>query len=58
MYCLLDVSWTCNDVMFCVTVRYEITTAKPAGAISGVQHTEGGPVEYSNQLPQSCRLSR
>jgi len=41
-----------------MAVRYEITTAKPAGAISGVQHTEGGPVEYSDKMPQSCRLSK
>ena len=47
-----------NDVDICVTVRYEITTLKPAGAISGMQHTEGGPVEYSDKLPQTCRLSR
>lgn len=40
-----------------VCVRHEITTLKPSCAISGVQHTEGGPVEYSHQLPQSCRLS-
>ena len=50
--CCMPVHW--SDVI----ARYEITTAKPAGAISGVQQSDGGPVEYSYQLPQYCRLSR
>jgi len=47
-----------DELMFLVTARYEITTGKPAGVISGVQHSEAGPIDYSYQLPQSCRLSR
>jgi hypothetical protein len=37
--------------------RYRITTEKPAGAISGTQKQENGPLEWSYSLPITCRLS-
>ncbi|TNN63303.1 Inhibitor of nuclear factor kappa-B kinase subunit epsilon [Liparis tanakae] len=37
---------------------YKITTEKPMGAISGIQRVEGGPIEWSYQLPHSCQLSQ
>ncbi|XP_033821831.1 inhibitor of nuclear factor kappa-B kinase subunit epsilon [Periophthalmus magnuspinnatus] len=37
---------------------YKITTEKPTGAIAGVQRVEAGPIEWSYQLPHSCRLSQ
>ncbi|KAJ8301580.1 hypothetical protein KUTeg_020567 [Tegillarca granosa] len=36
---------------------YEITRSKEPGVISGVQKTEGGEIEWSKELPQTCRLS-
>lgn len=36
---------------------YRITAEKQSGVISGVQHTEHGPVEWNRQLPATCRLS-
>ncbi|KAA0707755.1 Inhibitor of nuclear factor kappa-B kinase subunit epsilon [Triplophysa tibetana] len=36
---------------------YKITTEKPEGAISGVQKTEDGPIEWNYRMPQSCQLS-
>ncbi|XP_029472324.1 serine/threonine-protein kinase TBK1 isoform X2 [Rhinatrema bivittatum] len=38
-------------------VMYKIITCKPAGAISGVQKAENGPIEWSWDLPISCSLS-
>lgn len=37
--------------------RYRITTEKPAGAISGTQKQENGPLEWGYSLPVTCRLS-
>lgn len=28
------------------------------GAIAGIQRVEGGPIEWSYQLPHSCQLSQ
>lgn len=39
-------------------LMYTITTEKASGVISGIQHTEGGPIEWSRQLPPTCRLSK
>uniref|UniRef100_UPI00398F48AA serine/threonine-protein kinase TBK1-like n=1 Tax=Pristiophorus japonicus TaxID=55135 RepID=UPI00398F48AA len=39
-------------------MMYKITTEKPAGAIAGVQNRDCGPVEWSNELPITCRLSQ
>uniref|UniRef100_A0A8C8SAT4 Inhibitor of nuclear factor kappa B kinase subunit epsilon n=1 Tax=Pelusios castaneus TaxID=367368 RepID=A0A8C8SAT4_9SAUR len=38
-------------------IMYKITTEKPAGAIAGVQRQENGPIEWSYELPITCRLS-
>ncbi|XP_063783612.1 serine/threonine-protein kinase TBK1 isoform X2 [Pseudophryne corroboree] len=38
-------------------VMYKIITGKPSGAISGVQRTENGPIEWNWDLPLSCNLS-
>lgn len=38
-------------------IMYRITTEKPAGAISGTQKQENGPLEWSYKLPITCRLS-
>ncbi|XP_060598323.1 serine/threonine-protein kinase TBK1-like isoform X3 [Ruditapes philippinarum] len=34
-----------------------ITSKKPTGAISGVQKTLDGPIEWSNTLPDTCQMS-
>ncbi|XP_060701254.1 serine/threonine-protein kinase TBK1-like isoform X2 [Hemiscyllium ocellatum] len=39
-------------------MMYKITTQKPEGAIAGVQHRDEGSIEWSHELPVSCRLSR
>ncbi|XP_023217768.1 serine/threonine-protein kinase TBK1-like [Centruroides sculpturatus] len=39
------------------TMHY-ITTKKASGVISGVQCTENGPIEWSEELPKSCLLSQ
>ncbi|NXP02229.1 IKKE kinase, partial [Thinocorus orbignyianus] len=36
---------------------YKITTEKPPGAIAGVQRQENGTIEWSYELPVTCRLS-
>ncbi|XP_052781597.1 serine/threonine-protein kinase TBK1-like [Mya arenaria] len=36
---------------------FEITRHKESGMIMGVQHTEGGAIEWSRELPPTCRLS-
>ncbi|NWR45854.1 IKKE kinase, partial [Regulus satrapa] len=36
---------------------YKITTEKPPGAIAGVQRQENGSIEWSYELPITCRLS-
>ncbi|XP_053391293.1 serine/threonine-protein kinase TBK1-like [Mercenaria mercenaria] len=36
---------------------FEITRHKESGVIMGVQHTEGGNIEWSKELPKTCRLS-
>ncbi|XP_063447672.1 serine/threonine-protein kinase TBK1-like [Mytilus trossulus] len=36
---------------------YEITRNKEGGVISGVQKTENGPIEWSKELPATCRQS-
>ncbi|XP_030329481.1 inhibitor of nuclear factor kappa-B kinase subunit epsilon isoform X2 [Strigops habroptila] len=36
---------------------YKITTEKPPGAIAGVQRQENGSIEWSYELPLTCRLS-
>ncbi|KAL6092514.1 hypothetical protein STEG23_034204 [Scotinomys teguina] len=38
-------------------IMHRITTEKPAGAISGTQRQENGPLEWSYSLPITCRLS-
>uniref|UniRef100_A0A8C5KGT7 Inhibitor of nuclear factor kappa-B kinase subunit epsilon n=1 Tax=Jaculus jaculus TaxID=51337 RepID=A0A8C5KGT7_JACJA len=38
-------------------IMYQIITEKPAGAISGIQRRENGPLEWSYGLPITCRLS-
>ena len=37
--------------------RYALTTQKASGVLSGVQNVADGPIEWSTQLPTSCRLS-
>ncbi|NXJ67173.1 IKKE kinase, partial [Rostratula benghalensis] len=37
---------------------YKITMEKPHGAIAGVQRQENGAIEWSYELPVTCRLSR
>ncbi|KAI8488874.1 hypothetical protein Bbelb_333920 [Branchiostoma belcheri] len=39
-------------------IMFKITTEKPSGAISGIQHTEDGRLEWSRALPKTCLLSR
>ncbi|XP_067863842.1 inhibitor of nuclear factor kappa-B kinase subunit epsilon isoform X2 [Heptranchias perlo] len=39
-------------------MMYKITTEKPAGTIAAMQRRECGPVEWSNELPITCRLSQ
>lgn len=36
---------------------YDITRNKESGVISGVQKMENGPIEWSKELPPTCRLS-
>lgn len=36
---------------------YRITSEKASGVISGVQHSNGGSIEWSRNLPSNCRLS-
>ncbi|XP_067685126.1 serine/threonine-protein kinase TBK1-like isoform X2 [Haliotis asinina] len=36
---------------------HQITTKKDYGVISGVQRCEGGPIDWSRELPQTSRLS-
>ncbi|NWR54138.1 IKKE kinase, partial [Bucorvus abyssinicus] len=38
-------------------IMYKITTEKPPGAIAGVQRQENGGIEWSYELPVTCRLS-
>ncbi|XP_068132842.1 serine/threonine-protein kinase TBK1 isoform X1 [Hyperolius riggenbachi] len=38
-------------------VMYKIITGKPSGAISGVQRTENGPIDWMWDLPLYCNLS-
>ncbi|KFW69450.1 Inhibitor of nuclear factor kappa-B kinase subunit epsilon, partial [Pygoscelis adeliae] len=38
-------------------IMYKITTEKPPGAITGVQRQENGSIEWSYELPVTCRLS-
>ncbi|NXD02137.1 IKKE kinase, partial [Certhia familiaris] len=38
-------------------IMYKITTEKPPGAISGIQRQENGNIEWSYELPITCRLS-
>ncbi|NXD77673.1 IKKE kinase, partial [Halcyon senegalensis] len=38
-------------------IMYKITTEKPPGAIAGVQRQENGSIEWSYELPVTCRLS-
>nr|CAB3266853.1 IKK-epsilon IkappaB kinase [Phallusia mammillata] len=39
-------------------MMHKITTEKPSGVISGVQHSELGNIEWSRELPKTCRLSQ
>ncbi|KAM9408570.1 inhibitor of nuclear factor kappa-B kinase subunit epsilon [Pholidichthys leucotaenia] len=39
-------------------IMFKITTQKPMGAVAGVQRSEGGPIEWSYNLPHSCQLSQ
>ncbi|KAG8181274.1 hypothetical protein JTE90_022212 [Oedothorax gibbosus] len=39
------------------TMHY-ITTTKASGVISGVQHSEKGPIEWSKELPKTCLLGQ
>ncbi|NXX35949.1 IKKE kinase, partial [Nicator chloris] len=38
-------------------LMYKITTEKPPGAIAGIQRQENGNIEWSYELPITCRLS-
>ncbi|NXN19145.1 IKKE kinase, partial [Indicator maculatus] len=38
-------------------IMYKIITKKPPGAIAGVQRQENGSIEWSYELPITCRLS-
>ncbi|XP_067166709.1 inhibitor of nuclear factor kappa-B kinase subunit epsilon isoform X2 [Apteryx mantelli] len=38
-------------------IMHKITTEKPPGAIAGVQRQENGTIEWSYELPATCRLS-
>ncbi|NXG43309.1 IKKE kinase, partial [Psilopogon haemacephalus] len=38
-------------------IMYKIITKKPPGAIAGVQKQENGSIEWSYELPITCRLS-
>ncbi|NXT67375.1 IKKE kinase, partial [Chaetops frenatus] len=38
-------------------IMYKITTEKPPGAIAGIQRQENGNIEWSYELPVTCRLS-
>ncbi|NXV05954.1 IKKE kinase, partial [Cettia cetti] len=38
-------------------IMYKITTEKPPGAIAGIQRQENGNIEWSYELPLTCRLS-
>uniref|UniRef100_A0A8C5JS49 Protein kinase domain-containing protein n=1 Tax=Junco hyemalis TaxID=40217 RepID=A0A8C5JS49_JUNHY len=38
-------------------IMYRITTEKPPGAIAGIQRQENGSIEWSYELPITCRLS-
>uniref|UniRef100_A0A674HF37 Inhibitor of nuclear factor kappa B kinase subunit epsilon n=1 Tax=Taeniopygia guttata TaxID=59729 RepID=A0A674HF37_TAEGU len=38
-------------------IMYKITTEKPPGAIAGIQRQENGTIEWSYELPITCRLS-
>lgn len=38
-------------------MMHRITTEKPHGIISGIQHSENGDIEWSANLPESCLLS-
>ncbi|TNM91680.1 hypothetical protein fugu_020060 [Takifugu bimaculatus] len=39
-------------------VMYKIITEKPPGTISGHQKCENGKIEWSNEMPVSCSLSK
>ncbi|XP_060571477.1 serine/threonine-protein kinase TBK1-like isoform X2 [Ruditapes philippinarum] len=38
-------------------IMFEITRHKESGVIMGVQHSQGGTIEWSKELPKTCRLS-
>ncbi|XP_024915561.1 inhibitor of nuclear factor kappa-B kinase subunit epsilon isoform X1 [Cynoglossus semilaevis] len=38
-------------------LMFKITTQKPTDAIAGIQRVEGGPIDWSYDLPHSCQLS-
>ena len=38
--------------------RFEIISKKAPKIISGVQKANGGPIEYSNDLPDETRISK
>lgn len=38
-------------------MMHRITTEKESGMISGIQHSENGEIEWSKNLPRTCRLS-
>ena len=51
-----------NFIVFLVDVpiihyRFMITTEKESGVISGLQHSENGPIEWNRDLPRHCKLS-
>ncbi|KAL8179067.1 UNVERIFIED_CONTAM: hypothetical protein K2H54_059161 [Gekko kuhli] len=37
-------------------IMYKITTEKPAGAIAGIQQQENGTIDWTYELPITCRL--
>lgn len=39
-------------------VMYEMTSRKPPGAIAGRQFSTNGQIIYSDDLPETCRLSK
>lgn len=47
-----------HELVAVLICRFKITTEKPTGAISGLQHVVDGSIEWSYNLPHSCQLSQ
>ena len=48
-------NWTNATLFLC---RYQITSKKMSGMISGVQKGEGEEIDWSDKLPEHTRLSQ